>query len=156
VRVEIEAHDTEAVGVLAIEEAVPGVTGSSGLEEPGAVGGAAEHLERAQMVREDKVGSGKGVSGGGRVGVEGSVTHDGKAVVVVLDVELEGDADLAEVAKAGGGAARFLGLLHSWKEEAGEDGDHRKDDQQFEECEGVACRAAEILERSGCAEGWPG
>jgi len=56
-------------------------------------------------------------------------------MIVVLDVQLERDADLMEVAQARGGAGAALGPAQDRQEEASQDGDDRDHHQKFDQRE---------------------
>src|ERR1043166_3184624 len=101
VRIKVHAEDLQMVGVLAIEQIVPGVTGARLVEKAVVVGRALEDLWIAEVIGQNLVRAGQVVGQS-----EGFVAHEGETVVVFLDVKLQGDADLVQVAQTSSNAMR--------------------------------------------------
>ena len=142
VRIKVHAEDLQMVGVLAIEQIVPGVTGARLVEKAVVVGRALEDLWIAEVIGQNLVRAGQVVGQS-----EGFVAHEGETVVVFLDVKLQGDADLVQVAQTSGPAPGFLGACQGWEHQTRQQSDYGKHKQQLDEGEGK--RKSEILPQGG-------
>src|SRR5437016_1306113 len=88
------------------------------------------------MVREHTLDARQGV-GRRRICVEGFVAHDRQAVVVILRVKLQGNADLAQIAHASSGAPGFFGFAEHRQQQTGQYADDREHRKQFNQCKGA-------------------
>jgi hypothetical protein len=70
------------------------------------------------------------------------VGHGWEPVIVFLDVKLNADTDLAQVADTGCGFALFLRPAQSRQQEGRKDSDNGDDDEEFDEGEGSRAQSA--------------
>ncbi len=94
---------------------------------PGA--GAKERLHVRKIIRIVRE-RGRIIADAGRVVVE---------VRPLFRIHLRGDHHLPLIVEAAHAVGLFLGVGKGWQKHRGEDGNHRDDDQEFDEGEGAAC-----------------
>ena len=135
-------HEVEIDGGLTVEGVVPIITGAG-------VGGKIAGIGRT--------GKDAGV---GRVGVEGVVDdgniqrlvgaaghEDRHDLVVLAEVEIEGNAELPEVREAGGRVSVLDDPPRGWNGERRKNGDNADDHQHFEQSEGasIQCMVCRLI-----------
>ena len=131
-RGEAKAERAEVIGILSIEQAVPGVARPSGFENVLLVGRTTEHVEVSQVIGKDHVWRRQ------IIGVlQILITHERQVVVVFLHIDLQRDADLVEVAETGGAASHFFAAADSGEQQARECGHEGDDQQEFHQREGA-------------------
>ena len=123
---EINLQDLKVISVLPVDQAVPGVTAASSLEQFLAIGRTAQHVRVAEIVGKDLVGRRQAIAGG-----QTAVLHERQVITVVLGVELQGKADLVEMSKACGCAAGLFGAAQSRQQQSRKHTDNAQHNQQL-------------------------
>ena len=94
-RLESNPNCNEVVGILAVQPEIPEIAASRRFKKLFVIGGTAQDIQVSQIIREHHIRRRVRVSGGQR-----AVIHIRKPVAIILNVELERDTDLVQVAQA--------------------------------------------------------
>ena len=90
---------------------------------------------RAEVIGEDDIDRGE-IGYRPAVGGDQRVVHDGHSIVVFVNIDLQGDANLPQIAQAGGRAALLSRLAKRRQEKRRQHCDDGNNDEQFKESEG--------------------
>ena len=96
----------------AVQQAVPRITRTGLLENILVVGRTTQDIRVAEFASQNHVEAGRRIRRRW-VGVRRTVAHDRQKIVVGVDVNLQREADLMQVADAGGRRAGFLARLNT-------------------------------------------
>ena len=118
------------VGVLPVEQVVPGVAAAGGLKEVLPVRGTLQNAHIAEVIGKDQIRRRKFVGC-----CQTFVAHERKVIAIVLDIELESDAYLVQVAQANRCPSGFFGATKQGEKQSGQHGDKCYDYQELNQCE---------------------
>lgn len=128
VRIEGQTQGDQMVRILTVEKTIPGITAARGLEQVLPVGRTLEDANITQVIGQYQV-RGRQLVGCGQA----FVAHIRKVVIIVLDVKLESEPDLMEVAQTSRGTSVFFGPAQSRQEQGGERSDKGDDHQKLDQ-----------------------